>query len=206
MARYYTEDVVATIAWWFAVLAGVLVLVWSSQHPDYLYLGIIQLAMLLAGKWMYPDQRLGRVQDNPLQRKTPRERRYTSSRTKTLVAIVIGIALIAIIQIVLLSSFMFSMELHLDVFGLYTRSSAAVSESYFFHWGLQTNLTTFIHKLAGLIAVPILAVILHSAVYGTSGTLLLMVGLGFFVFAFTFEYTKRLSVPLIIHLVVNILG
>ena len=206
MARYYTEDVVATVAWWFAVLAGVLVLVWSSQHPDYLYLGIIQLAMLLAGKWMYPDQRLGRVQDNPLQRKTPRERRYTSSRTKTLVAIVIGIALIAIIQIVLLSSFMFSMELHLDVFGLYTRSSAAVSESYFFHWGLQTNLTTFIHKLAGLIAVPILAVILHSAVYGTSGALLLMVGLGFFVFAYTFEYTKRLSVPLIIHLVVNILG
>ena len=206
MARYYTEDVVATVAWWFAVLAAVLVLVWSTTHTDTLYLGIVQLAMLLAGKWMYPEQRLGRVQDNPFQAKSPAERRYTSGRTKTLVAIIIGIAAISIVQIILLSSFMFRLDIHYDVFGLYSRASAAVSESYFFHWGLQTNLTTFIHKLAGLIMVPVLAVLLHSAVYGTSGALLLMVGLGFFVFAFMFEYTKRLSVPLLIHLVVNILG
>jgi membrane protease YdiL (CAAX protease family) len=206
MARYYTEDVVATVAWWFAVLAGVLVLVWSSAHPDYLYLGVLQLVMLLAGKWMYPEHRLGRVHDNPLQRKTRAERRYTSSRTKTLIAITIGIIAIIVIQLLLLSTFMLSLDIHYDIFGLYSRASAAISESYFLHWGLQTNLTSFIHKWVGLITVPIIAVLLHSAVYGTSGMLLLIVGLGFFVFAFTFEYTKRLSVPLIIHLVVNLLG
>ncbi|MHA2428127.1 MAG: CPBP family glutamic-type intramembrane protease [Candidatus Hermodarchaeia archaeon] len=206
MARYYTEDVVANVAWWFAILAGVLVLVWSQAHPDYLYIGIIQIVMLLAGKWMYPEQRLGRVQDNPLQRKSRREQRYTSGRFKTILAITVGLLAIMLIQILLLSSFMFSLDIHLDLFRLYTGVSAGISESYFFHWGIQTNLTTFINKWAGIIMVPVLAVILHSAVYGTSGTLLLMVGLGFLVFAYIFEYTRRLSVPLIVHLVVNVLG
>jgi len=207
VTRYYAEDVVAKAAWWFALLAGVLILVWSSANPDGLYLGTIQIAMLVAGKLMYPKQRLGRVEDNPFQSKTPRQRRYASNRNTTLIAIVLGLAGISIVQLLLLGSIRFGIpNLFSDVFYSYTCISSAISESYFLHWGVQTNLTTFIHRYAGLIAVPLIAVTLHSAVYGTSGALLLMVAAGFLIFALVFEYTRRLSVPLIVHLVVNVLG
>ena len=206
MARYYTEDLVAKIAWWSGVLMGVLLLVWSFSYAEYATPAILQLVMLLGGKLMYPEQRLGRVEDNPLKRKTRAQRRYTSSRTHTLLGITVGLAGCLAAQLLLTSTLRLGLvDLTANLLGTYTLLSAAVSESYLLHWGLQSNLSTFVHPYAGVLAVPLFAMVLHSFAYGTTGPAILVVGVSFLVLAWTFEFTKRLSVPIIIHLLVNLM-
>jgi membrane protease YdiL (CAAX protease family) len=206
MTQYYAEDIVARSAWWSGILAGVLLLIWSFEYPELMTVAVLQLVMLLAGKWMYPEQRLGRVQDNPLQTKSRVERRYASGRTRTLIAVAVGLVGVLVAQLLILSTARLGVaNLTEDVLHSYSLISAAISESYLLHWGLQTNLTAFIHPIAGVVGVPVVAVLLHSMVYGTSGAALLAVGVSFAMLAVVFMWSRRLSVPIVIHLLVNLM-
>jgi membrane protease YdiL (CAAX protease family) len=203
---YYTEDVVASVAWWGAVLAGVLILVWSFTFSEFQTIAILQLVMLLAGKFMFPGQHVGRVYDNPVEAKTRRERRYTSGRMKTLVSIGIGLAGVLVVQVGLTSTLRLGLvDLTADLLTTYSVMSAAISESYLLHWGLQTNLAIFLHPWVGIAVVPVVALLLHSFAYGTSGVALLVVAGSFAVLAGIFEYSRRVSVPIVVHLIVNML-
>jgi membrane protease YdiL (CAAX protease family) len=206
VTQYYAEDIVARVGWWSGILAGVLLLIWSMQFPEYTGVATLQIVMLLAGKWMFPEQRLGRVQDNPLQVKRRSERRYASGRTQTLLAVTVGFAGVVVAQTMILQTARLGVaDLTSDVLFTYSLITAAISESYLLHWGLQTNLATFIHPIAGVVVVPVVAVILHSFAYGASGAALLAVGVSFTILAVVFMWSRRLSVPIVVHLLVNVM-
>jgi len=83
-------------------------------------------------------------------------------------------------------------------------ASAALSETYMY-FGLQTF---FAERFAWFVGLPIpslMAYGTHQYVYGVSPEALWAVVLSFFVQAVLYEWTGRLSIPLTIHLVVNLL-
>ena len=202
---YFAKDIIARFAFWFGLLTGVLVLTYAAAYPEAISYGIINLVMLFGGRMLYMDSRVGIVEDNPLQSKTPQQKRYATSPSRFVLAIVAGVAAVLALQYYVLSSMLFSVVQD-PVFVYYVVVSASISESYLLHWGVQSNLSNMFNAAVGIIIVPLLAVVLHWQVYGMSGMALAATFLSFLIFALMYEWSRRLSVPILIHLIINLLS
>jgi membrane protease YdiL (CAAX protease family) len=201
--RYYTEDVIAKVGFWFALVSAVLVIIWGVVYDSGTELGILQFVMLIMGKVLYPTSRLGRVEDSPLDKKSKRELQYTTGRSTFLLAVVVGVVAVLVTQTVLMYAYRMNVDTGHSFFMTYAVMSAGISESYLLHWGVQTNVAVYVNRWFAVLAVPLVAVPLHSLVYGATGVGVAIVFVMFLFFALLFELTKRLSVPMIVHLAIN---
>jgi hypothetical protein len=82
---------------------------------------------------------------------------------------------------------------------------AGICETFFLFWFLQPTLSTFLHPVVGVVGTPAFAGFFHLFVYGGDPVSLTAVVGSFLIQSVVFEYTHCLSIPLGIHLCVNLL-
>jgi membrane protease YdiL (CAAX protease family) len=196
--RYYIHDRVSKVLFMTGCLLNVYLLVWFRDAPEAAFIGILNLGLLFAGRLMYPSQQLGQLEDNPFRR-----RGYLT----TLLVVTAGVfaaqyAVSTLAGHLRLGLGAASSQPWLDP---WIAASAAISESYFLHWGIQTLLGQFLTPWGGVLGVALAAVGLHAYRYGWNPVHLAMVGASFLVLGFGFAYSARLSVPILAHMAVNLL-
>jgi hypothetical protein len=174
-----------------------LLILWSTTQPELLSIGLFNIVLITVGELMYPKHRLGSIE-------------LASSNENLGRAIVFGVGCgvgLAVSQVLIMSliagslipfSFM-SVEAFMMTF------SAGVTESYFIHWGIQTNISTYAGSIIGVFGSTGVAVVLHMLRYGTHGGGLLIIAVGFLIMCSIFEYTKTLDSSMIGHILANVL-
>jgi len=184
-----------------AFMMNLVVLIWSSlTNIEYLKIGVVNMLLLVGGRVFYPKTRLGQYEP-PATFRSAYQALIPS--VLTCAALVVGQTLFIFLwQSGFVPMSIQASQTELILFGI----SAAISETYFLHWGLQSMLSAHTHPLFGVIGVPIIAVFLHLMVYGKSGLALIITFVMFLIFSVSYEYTKKLDVPLFGHVFLNVLA
>jgi membrane protease YdiL (CAAX protease family) len=117
-------------------------------------------------------------------------------------AVVLGFAAIKILGFLILVSARLA-----SVGGWLIGVLAAICETWFTHAGIQASVARIAGtRWAGVAVAPFIAAAYHLGVYGQSGTALLFVFASFVVLCTAYALTDRLEIPMLIHLLVNVLG
>lgn len=191
---YYIQDQLANLLFFAGLIIDVYVLIWSTVFPELLIFSILNIALLLIGKIMFPKEFFGMCQDDPLKDAGRFVSGVLFATTGVLVA-----------QFLVLSQLggVLSVSAPAGI-GVWVAVSAGISESYFLHWGIQTLLSQ-LHPLFAILITPGLAAYLHTYRYGSNLVTMVAVYASFLVLCIAFEWSGRLSVPILAHTFVNVL-
>ena len=199
---YYEKTVLANIMFIMGFVMNMVVLIWSGlTNIDYMKIGMVNMLLLIGGRVFYPKMKLGQYQ-HPATFQTA----YSVLIPSVLTCLALLVGQFVFIFIWQQGFFMMSSINITSTESLLFGVSAAISESYFLHWGLQSMLSAHVHPYYGILGVPIVAVLLHTMVYGKSGLALVITFVMFLILAISYEYTKKLDVPIFGHSFLNIIA
>jgi membrane protease YdiL (CAAX protease family) len=201
-AQYYEKTTIANMLFYMAFVMNVVVLIWGSQiDPFYVNISMVQILLLIGGRMFYPKSRIGQYESNL--------RLHDSLGVLAPSMLTCGALLLSQVFffIFLGQGYTLMNFANTDgVLSLLFGITAAISESYFLHWGLQSMLSAYTHPYIGIIGVPIVAVLLHMMVYGKTGVALILTFIAFAILAFSYYKTRKLDVPTLGHTFLNIIA
>lgn len=202
-AQYYEKSIISNMLFYMAFVMNVVVLIWGGQiDPFYVRVALCQMLLLVGGRVFYPKSRLGQYE--------PNLRMQDSLGVLAPSALTCGALLLSqVFFYFLVGQGYVAMNSSVNaegLLGLLFGITAGISESYFLHWGLQSMLSAYAHPLIGVIGVPIVAVLLHTMVYGKTGVALMLTFIAFLVLAFSYYKTHKLDVPTLGHTFLNIIA
>jgi hypothetical protein len=195
LRRYFYDEVC-----WIALIVGMLLsmvaVTWIELDQRLAIVGLFMGSLCIAGWALHPRLAV-----------TVYDRVFSGRNFAVwLVFVLLGIVATGVVQWVFVTAGQASA---LATIPLWARTAflalTAIGETFFLFWFLECSVATYIHPLAGILLVVVAAGILHLFVYGGQPSALLAVSASFAVQAVLFEVTGRLSVPLMIHLGVNLL-
>lgn len=192
----YFVDEIALIGIGLVYFLGAMQFTWISMNLELGLRGVFFMGIASAGLTMYGLS--GRMNFTLLLLQWKRA-------ILAVVFIGVGYVMTAILQSVILQ---FPLTV-LDTIPADLRSTylmeAALAETYFV-FGMYSLFAGRLHPLAGMVAVGFTTPFLHLYVYGSSNAVLWAVAASFILQAVLLEYTRLFSVPLLIHLFVNLLS
>jgi hypothetical protein len=198
--RYYWDEL-ATISAIVGIVTAIGMVVWFQTSAELGWIGIFYAVLLIGGVALHPRMSIT-TYDRVLSK---------AHLVGYLLAVLLGYLLTAIAQTAVIAlgtawgwSAMAAAALPTSV-ETATRALAAMCETVFLFWFLQPALSSFLHPAVGVLFTAPVAGFFHLARYGYEPLVVAAVVVSFYIQSMFFEATHRVSVPLGIHLCVNLI-